>query len=98
MSQPAVQPAPSDQSDPDRRWAALAILAVAVLLSMTTWFSASAVVPQLRAEWGLAAGQAGLLILSVQLGYRRDPAGSPGHRKEAARRRGPCRTKRHRDR
>jgi len=45
VSQPAVQPAPSDQSDPDRRWAALAILAVAVLLSMTTWFSASAVVP-----------------------------------------------------
>ena len=40
-----MQPAPSDQNDPNRRWAALAIFAVAVLLSMTTWFSASAVVP-----------------------------------------------------
>ncbi len=76
MSQPAVRPAPSDQSDPDGRWAALAILAVAVLLSMTTWFSASAVVPQLRAEWGLTAGQAGLLTLSVQLGFVAGAVGS----------------------
>lgn len=39
MRQPAVQPAPSDKSDPDGRWGALAILAVAVLLSRATWFS-----------------------------------------------------------
>jgi len=76
VSQPAVQPAPSDQSDPDGRWAALAVLAVAVLLSMTTWFSASAVVPQLRAEWGRTAGQAGLLTLSVQLGFVAGAVGS----------------------
>ncbi len=76
MSQPAVQPAPSDQSDPDGRWVALAVLAVAVLLSMTTWFSASAVVPQLRAECGRTAGQAGLLTLSVQLGVVAGAVGS----------------------
>ncbi|MDP9465666.1 MAG: MFS transporter [Actinomycetota bacterium] len=69
MSRPVRQPAAADQTDPPGRWAALAILAVAVLLSMTTWFSASAVVPQLRVEWALAAGQAALLTISVQLGF-----------------------------
>lgn len=32
------------------KWQALALLAFALILAMTTWFSASAVVPQLRAE------------------------------------------------
>ena len=63
-------------ADPPGRWAALAILAVAVLLSMTTWFSASAVVPQLRAEWGLTQGQAALLTISVQLGFVAGAVGS----------------------
>jgi len=51
------------------RWRALALLAVAVVLSMTTWFSASAVVPQLRAEWGLSDGAAAWLTIAVQLGF-----------------------------
>lgn len=34
--------------DPAGRWQALVILAVALLLGMTSWFSATAVVPQLR--------------------------------------------------
>ena len=76
MSRPGRQPAAHDQTDPPGRWAALAILAVAVLLSMTTWFSASAVVPQLRVEWGLTAGQAALLTISVQLGFVAGALGS----------------------
>jgi MFS family permease len=40
-----------------------------VLLSMTTWFSASAVVPQVRAAWGLTTNQASLLTIAVQLGF-----------------------------
>ena len=36
------------------RWYALALLALTLVLSMTTWLSASAVIPQLRAEWGLS--------------------------------------------
>ena len=36
---------------------------------MTTWFSASAVLPQLRTEWDLDAGAASLLTISVQLGF-----------------------------
>jgi MFS family permease len=51
------------------RWRALATLATAMLLAMTTWFSASAVVPQLRDEWGLTAGAASLLTIVVQVGF-----------------------------
>ena len=36
---------------------------------MTTWFSASAVVPQLRAEWDLSASAAAWLTIAVQLGF-----------------------------
>jgi MFS family permease len=51
------------------RFAALAVLAVGLLLAMTTWFSASAVVPQLRREWDLPAGAAAWLTIAVQLGF-----------------------------
>ena len=58
---------PSEQAA--GRWRALALLAVALVLSMTTWFSASAVVPQLRGEWGLSDGAAAWLTIAVQLGF-----------------------------
>jgi MFS family permease len=48
---------------------ALALLAVSLVLSMTTWFSASAVVPQLRAEWSLSSTGAAWLTIAVQLGF-----------------------------
>jgi MFS family permease len=48
---------------------ALAILAVALVLSMTTWFSATAVVPQLREEWALGDTAAAWLTIAVQLGF-----------------------------
>jgi MFS family permease len=51
------------------RGRALALLAAALVLSMTTWFSASAVVPQLRAEWGLGDTAAAWLTIAVQLGF-----------------------------
>ena len=51
------------------RWHALALLAVALVLSMTTWFSASAVVPQLREEWDLSGSAAAWLTIAVQLGF-----------------------------
>jgi MFS family permease len=54
---------------PAGRWRALGVMAGAVLLSMTTWFSASAVVPQVRAAWGLTTNQASLLTIAVQLGF-----------------------------
>lgn len=52
-----------------RRWRALALLGAAELLGMSLWFSASAVVPALRAEWRLSESAAGWLTLAVQLGF-----------------------------
>lgn len=48
---------------------ALATLAAAILLSMTTWFSASAVVPQLARAWGLTTATAAWLTIAVQIGF-----------------------------
>jgi MFS family permease len=51
------------------RWRALALLGLAELLGMSLWFSASAAVPALRAEWRLSESAAGWLTLAVQLGF-----------------------------
>ena len=59
----------ADPDDPPGRWRALAVLASALLLSMTTWFSASAVLPQLRAEWALSRTTGSFLTIAVQLGF-----------------------------
>ena len=47
----------------------LALLALAETLAMGPWFAASAVLPQLRAEWTLDSGLASWLTMSVQLGF-----------------------------
>jgi MFS family permease len=47
----------------------LGFVATVQVLVMATWFSASAVVPALRAEWGLGTAGATLLTVSVQLGF-----------------------------
>jgi MFS family permease len=52
-----------------QRATALAKLAAALVLAMSTWFSATAVIPQLRAEWGLTDSYAAWLTISVQLGF-----------------------------
>jgi MFS family permease len=44
-------------------------MALAVLLAMSLWFSASAVVPQLTATWDLSGGQQSWLTMSVQIGF-----------------------------
>lgn len=55
--------------DPAGCWRGLAILATAMLLGMTTWFSATAVVPALEAAWSISPGQAAWLTIAVQLGF-----------------------------
>lgn len=45
------------------------LLALAELLAMTLWFSASAVVPQLTVEWTLTAAQQSWMTMSVQIGF-----------------------------
>jgi MFS family permease len=55
---------------PDRRrWRILALLALAEFLGMSLWFGANAVAPDLRAQWGLSASQAGWLTALVQVGF-----------------------------
>ncbi len=51
------------------QWRALGFLAVAELLGMTLWFSASAVVPTLNEEWGVSSVAAAWLTMSVQIGF-----------------------------
>ncbi len=47
----------------------LGLLALATLLAMALWFSGSAVVPQLTAEWGLSGGAQSWMTMSVQIGF-----------------------------
>ncbi|HSK16840.1 MAG TPA: MFS transporter [Gaiellaceae bacterium] len=54
---------------PVGRGRALALLAAALVLAMTTWFSATAVVPQLQEEWELGSTAAAWLTIAVQLGF-----------------------------
>ncbi len=51
------------------KWRSLWGLALASMLAMSLWFSASAVVPQLTAQWGLSAAGQSWLTMSVQLGF-----------------------------
>ncbi|MFQ5670865.1 MAG: MFS transporter [Acidobacteriota bacterium] len=51
------------------KWFHLAMLSGAMLLCMSLWFSASAVVPQLTAEWRLDGGETSWLTMSVQVGF-----------------------------
>ena len=48
---------------------ALAVMAIVIVLSMTTWFSTSAIIPQLRTQWNLSTNESSLLIIAVQLGF-----------------------------
>ena len=47
----------------------LALLAIAETLAMGPWFAASAVLPQLRAEWAMSQSLSAWLTMSVQLGF-----------------------------
>jgi MFS family permease len=62
-------PASHEHTVVTRRAHALALLALAELLGMSVWFSASALAPQLREAWSLSAAQAGWLTSAVQLGF-----------------------------
>lgn len=60
---------PPDAGFPRGQLRALALLSFTLVLSMSTWFSASAVVPQLRTIWHLTPGVAAWLTIAVQLGF-----------------------------
>jgi MFS family permease len=52
-----------------RKWSTLLLLALAELLAMGPWFSASAVVPALSVEWNLGPTLQAWLTMSVQAGF-----------------------------
>ncbi len=68
-------PAPSGSTDAWRgeggrgKGANLFWLAVSVLLAKSLWFSGSAVIPQLTAEWGLTHAQQSWMTMAVQIGF-----------------------------
>lgn len=51
------------------KWRILIALAIAELLGLTLWFSASAITPSLVDEWQLDQGLTSWLTMSVQLGF-----------------------------
>jgi MFS family permease len=51
------------------RWTALGLLSVTLVLSMSPWFSASAVIPQLRVVWDVSDTAAAWLTIAVQIGF-----------------------------
>ncbi len=57
-------------SQPDsRRWTTLVFLSIALVFSISTWFSATAVIPQLQSIWRLSPGTAAWLTIAVQIGF-----------------------------
>lgn len=51
------------------RWRMLGLICAGVVLCMTTWFSATAITPELIQIWRLSAGQVAWLTNAVQLGF-----------------------------
>jgi MFS family permease len=51
------------------RWRVLAILSIAIVLSLTTWFSATAITPELKREWHLSPFVLSWLTVGVQIGF-----------------------------
>jgi MFS family permease len=58
---------PTSETPGQRR--ALAVLVATMVLAMAPWFSAAAVLPQLRAAWSLSSSAGAWLTISVQIGF-----------------------------
>lgn len=56
-------------TDLKQKWPNLLILSGAILLSMSLWFSASAIVPQLTEAWQLTSAEQSWMTMSVQIGF-----------------------------
>jgi MFS family permease len=59
----------SSPTSTTRPGVAVAVIATSTLLSMSAWFSATFVVPQLEVDWQLGAGGTSALTIAVQLGF-----------------------------
>ncbi len=60
----------TEEGPPDlARWQMLGLICAGVVLCMTTWFSATAITPELVPLWHLSAVQVSWLTNAVQLGF-----------------------------
>jgi MFS family permease len=57
------------EAEPAERWTLLALLSLAVLLTLSTWFSGSAVAASLAREWGIDRVGVASLTVAVQVGF-----------------------------
>ncbi|MEM6460343.1 MAG: MFS transporter [Pseudomonadota bacterium] len=67
-----IDKVPSSQSgalESVQRWRVLSIAAIAVVLSLMSWFSATAVIADLSRDWNLDPAKASWLTNAVQLGF-----------------------------
>lgn len=51
------------------RWPMLVVICLGVVGVLTTWFSATAIVPDLIVDWGMSVSQSAWLTNAVQLGF-----------------------------
>src|SRR5690242_11392224 len=56
-------------AEDEHRWRVLGLLCVAIVLSLTTWFSATAIMPELRTAWRLSGAIDAWLTNGVQIGF-----------------------------
>jgi len=63
MTQPGIN------TENKMRWRMLIYLSITLVFSVSTWFSATAVIPQLRDLWALSANTSAWMTIAVQLGF-----------------------------
>jgi MFS family permease len=59
----------TERADDRARWRMLGLICAGVVLCMTTWFSATAITPELILRWRLSGAQVAWLTNAVQLGF-----------------------------
>ncbi|MDG4882651.1 MFS transporter [Mesorhizobium sp. WSM4884] len=59
-----------------RRWSMLVVISIGAFLPMTTWFSATAIAPQLTQLWGLSPAEGAWVTGAVQIGFAIGALGS----------------------
>ena len=65
-----------EQGEDGARWRVLALVCVGIVLSMTTWFSATAITPELVRAWSLSPAETSWLTNMVQIGFVAGALGS----------------------
>ena len=64
-----VRPAASAPRRPAEKWGQIGLIALAELLAMAPWFSASAILPQVAGAWCLSAAGQSAFTSAVQFGF-----------------------------